>query len=88
MEYYLYILKSELDGNLYVGISADPVKRLSEHNSVWSKSTKSRRPFKLVYTEGFPSKQAAAKKEWHLKNTPGGGILKKQLANVNIDLGL
>ena len=86
MKYYLYILRSDVDNNLYVGISADPNKRLLEHNLGFSKSTKCRRPFKLIYTEEFASKQEAAKMEWHLKNTPSGGILKKQLAKDNTGL--
>lgn len=56
MEYYLYILKS-LDNNNYIGISSNPEKRLIQHNSGKTQSTKSRRPFVLIYKEKFNSRK-------------------------------
>lgn len=80
-KYYLYILQSEKDNKLYVGYTDNVKRRLAEHNNGLSKSTKPRRPFRLVYQEEFSNKSEAAKKEWYLKNTPEGGILKKKLVN-------
>ena len=65
--YYLYILKSLKDYGYYIGISEDIMKRLKEHNSGKTKSTKSRLPFELVYQEQYNSKNEARKKEIQLK---------------------
>ncbi|NVJ85437.1 MAG: GIY-YIG nuclease family protein, partial [Algoriphagus sp.] len=32
MDFYVYILQSELDGSFYVGVSSDPEDRLAKHN--------------------------------------------------------
>ena len=43
-------------------------------------STRSRKPFKLLFVEKFATLGDARRKEWQLKYTPWGGKLKKQLA--------
>jgi putative endonuclease len=78
---YLYILKSFKDGKLYVGVAKNFQKRLRQHNLGLVRSTKSRRPLALIYTEKFSTLSEARKKEWELKCTPWGGKLKKKLAN-------
>ena len=82
-KYYLYILESEKDNKLYVGHTDNIERRLTEHNKGLCKSTRPRRPFKLIYVEEFDSKSAAAKMEWYIKNTPEGGLLKKRLIKRN-----
>ncbi|MEK7659642.1 MAG: GIY-YIG nuclease family protein [Patescibacteria group bacterium] len=49
--YYTYVLKSLLDNKLYIGYSSDLRRRMKEHKNGGSKSTKSRRPFVLIYYE-------------------------------------
>jgi len=71
MTYFVYILRSLKDGNLYVGISADVEKRLVQHNSGKTQSTKSRKPFKLIYREKFNSRQEARGREKYLKSYEG-----------------
>ena len=65
--FYLYILKSKKDGNLYIGSTNDLRRRLSEHNSGKVRSTMSRRPFELRYYEAYVSENNARKREWSLK---------------------
>lgn len=65
--YYVYILKSKLDGNLYYGSTNDLRRRLSEHNDGKNKSTKSRRPFELRYYEAYTDEEDARSREWSLK---------------------
>ncbi|MBU1954263.1 GIY-YIG nuclease family protein, partial [Patescibacteria group bacterium] len=48
---YVYVLKSELDGRLYIGQTNNVEKRLIYHNSGWVKSTRNRRPLKILYKE-------------------------------------
>jgi putative endonuclease len=64
---YVYVLRSVNDGWYYVGCSIDPRRRLIEHNSGESKSTRARWPYELVYTEEFPNLSAARKREQEIK---------------------
>jgi putative endonuclease len=64
---YVYVLRSVNDGWYYVGCSVDPQRRLVEHNSGESKSTRVRRPYELVYKERFPNLPAARKREREIK---------------------
>ena len=68
---FVYILKSSQDSHHYVGISADPKKRLKEHNEGKCFSTKSRRPFILIYTEEYGDIVSARAREKHLKSLSG-----------------
>lgn len=65
--YYVYILKSKKDGNLYIGSSMDLRKRVEEHNKGKVFSTKTRRPFRLTYYEAYYSESDARKRERNLK---------------------
>lgn len=65
--YYLYILKSKKDDNLYVGSTNDLRRRLLEHNSGESKATKPRAPFELRYYEAYFFEADARKREHQLK---------------------
>jgi len=64
---YLYILKSIKDGNSYIGYTVDLKRRFSEHNKGLVKSTKFRRPFKLIYYEAYSNLKDAIKREHSLK---------------------
>ncbi len=66
--YYLYILKSKNKNWYYVGITDSLIKRLAEHNSGKTRSTKPYRPFEIVYTEEFESKSECRKRELFIKN--------------------
>lgn len=65
--YYLYILKSLKDNQLYIGSTNDLRRRLAEHNAGKSKSTMSRRPFELRYYEAYTNPDDAHKREFSLK---------------------
>ncbi len=76
--YRLYILESERDGNLYTGITSDVPRRLRENNAGRIRSTKGRRPMRLIYVEDFSSRSEAFARESYFK-TPEGGVLKQRL---------
>lgn len=65
--YYLYVLKSLKDGNLYLGSTNNLQRRLLEHNSGRSQSTKNRRPFELRYYEAYFEEESVRKRETSLK---------------------
>ncbi len=77
MDYFVYALRSLIDCNLYVGISADPQKRLHEHNAGMQRSTKHRKPFKLIYQEKCSDRQRAREREKTLKTGAGREFLKQ-----------
>lgn len=65
---YVYLLRCS-DGSLYCGISSDPQARLKQHNyGVGAKYTRSRRPCRLVYTEGPYDYGHALSREAAIKN--------------------
>ena len=68
MSYSIYIIQSLKDGSYYVGFSTKPQLRLQRHNEGWTKSTKSKVPWKLVYTETYQSKTDAIKREKQIKS--------------------
>jgi putative endonuclease len=67
MAYYVYILRSQVDGTYYKGFSEDYFQRLSDHNSGLSKFTASKLPWDLIYVEKHPDKTSALKREKKLK---------------------
>jgi putative endonuclease len=54
----------------------DLARRLKEHNNSENKSTKAYAPFKLIYSEQFPTRIDARKKEKYLKSGIGKEFLK------------
>ncbi len=80
--FYFYVLKSEKDNQLYFGYTHDLKNRLKEHNSGYTKSTRERRPFILVYYEGYSSKSDAMQREHQIKRRAKALIsLKRRIKN-------
>lgn len=53
--YYVYVLKSQKNGSLYIGYTDDLKRRFEEHNNLKSQSTKYKAPFEIVYYEAYKS---------------------------------
>jgi len=85
MFYYTYVLLSLKDSKLYVGFTDDLVKRFKKHQRGEVKSTKNRRPLKLVYYEACLSKEGAIKREKALKTGFGRRYLKNRLGILRDD---
>ena len=81
MTYYIYVLLSEIDNNFYTGYTSNLEKRITLHNDGKVKSTKYRRPLKLVYFEGCLNQQDATHREKYLKTTYGKRYIKNRLKN-------
>jgi len=75
--FFVYILFC-CDKRLYIGFSANLKRRLSEHQNGLSKSTKFRRPLKLIYYECYTNKADAKAREIFLKSGAGHEQLKHQ----------
>jgi putative endonuclease len=65
--FYVYVLKSSKDEELYIGSTNDLKRRLKEHQNGESFSTKLRRPFELIYYEAYKIEKDARLREQALK---------------------
>uniref|UniRef100_A0A7V2ZKQ4 GIY-YIG nuclease family protein n=1 Tax=Ignavibacterium album TaxID=591197 RepID=A0A7V2ZKQ4_9BACT len=74
---YVYAIKSKTRKYIYVGMTADINDRLKRHNSGYEKTTRSYRPFELIYIEEFENRKAARVKEKYLKSGTGKEFLKR-----------
>lgn len=73
----VYILKSSVTDQYYIGQTSDIDKRLLRHNSGYSKSTKAGKPWKLVYSENFDTRQQAMNREAELKKYKSRVMIEK-----------
>jgi len=66
--YFVYIVKCA-DDTLYTGIATELKRRIQEHNSSdkGAKYTRARRPVELIYSEEYPDRSAASKREYEIK---------------------
>lgn len=76
--YYIYVLYSLKDKKFYIGKTTNLNSRLKEHNAGEVRSTKNRRPLKLVHFEEFREARLAFLRERGLK-LPSAGRFKKEL---------
>lgn len=80
--FYVYVLKSKVDNNCYIGSTNDLKDRLKRHNSGRIFSTKLRKPFDLVYYEAYKAEKDARKREHNLKlRSRSYTQLKKRIEN-------
>lgn len=76
----LYVIRSEKNNALYVGICKSVENRLKEHNHGKNRYTKGLMPWVLVHTESFPDWGSAREKEKYYKSGFGKENLKAKLA--------
>ncbi len=85
--YYVYILFSEKDGELYTGYTPDLKVRIEKHKNGYVLATRNRRPVRLVYYESYLSEIDAKRREKFLKGGKGKSELKVQLEECFEELG-
>jgi putative endonuclease len=89
MPYFVYILRTSSD-TLYIGQTNNLEKRIGEHREKSAKSAKYVRYFdsvELVYSEEYPTRGEAMKREAELKAWPKvkkEALIKAGLADVHI----
>ena len=82
--YYAYVLQSLRDGSMYYGSSENPLLRLEMyHNKGFEKYTRSRMPWKLIYSEEFVTRSEAVRRENFFKSGKGREHVKKILKDKN-----
>jgi putative endonuclease len=79
MFFYVYVLESKKNNNLYIGRTRNIPHRVKEHNLGANKSTRPYGPWKLVYYETCLNEQDAKRREQYLKTNQGGRLLKRRL---------
>jgi putative endonuclease len=78
MDYCAYVIKSKINGNLYVGSTADIDNRLRLHNSGKVKSTKGYRPWVLLEARACSTRSEAVALENFLKSGQQKELLRKK----------
>lgn len=78
---YVYVLRSQADGNFYTGLTHDLRRRFGEHQAGEVASTTARRPLELVYYEACRNRSDAIRRELYLKSAWGKRYLKSRLKN-------
>jgi putative endonuclease len=79
MWYYIYVLRSEKDGNFYTGYTNNLKLRFEQHQKGLVESTKNRQPLKLIYSEACLNQQDATHREKYLKSYHGKMFIRNRL---------
>ena len=67
MQHCTYILYSRTRDRYYIGSTSDMEERLNRHNAGATPSTKTGRPWEIVYREEYATKSEALKRENQIK---------------------
>ncbi len=74
---FVYVLKSEVNGKHYVGLTANFDKRIHEHNSGLFARTRYNRPFIIVHVEILSNRSSARELEKFFKSGYGREVIKE-----------
>ena len=85
--FYIYILFSLKDKQLYTGFTDNLKARIEKHQKGFVKATKHRQPLKLIYYEAYYQELDARRREKYLKGGKGKEELKIQLRTILEKLG-
>ena len=78
---YVYVLRSAADGDLYTGCTKELRGRVAMHNAGKVLSTRTRRPFDLIYYEACRDERDAFRRGKYLKTTYGKRYVKLRCRN-------
>ncbi|MBI3315186.1 MAG: GIY-YIG nuclease family protein [Candidatus Omnitrophica bacterium] len=68
---HVYVIGSQSRNYLYVGLTNDLTRRLYQHQEGKSRTTRAYRPFRLIHSESFGSREEARSREKFLKSGSG-----------------
>ena len=74
--YYVYVLINE-KGKIYIGQTKDINKRLNDHKRGWSKYTRNKGNWQLLFTEEYSTRTEVIKRERYLKSGVGRKYIKE-----------
>jgi putative endonuclease len=84
MKYVTYVLRSTINGKLYTGHTQNLRKRLNEHNTGKTKSTKTNIPYEIVFYEVCESREEAIAREKYFKSGVGREYIKNHIINASV----
>ena len=82
--WYVYILKSGLDGQLYVGSTNDLRRRIQEHQNGQCKSTRGRIPLDLAAYVAVKHESTARELEKYFKSGSGKATLRRRILTSEV----
>lgn len=77
--YYVYLLQSEKNHQIYTGVTNDLKRRIMEHKGGKVKTTNRLLPVYLIFYEAFLNKDDAMRRERYLKSAKGKNTIKLML---------
>jgi len=77
--YYVYAIKSQIDGRVYIGFSDDVHVRIKAHNAGRSIYTSRYKPWVLIFYSAFEEEKTAQRFEHYLKSHSGKSFANKHL---------
>jgi len=80
--YYIYLLKSKLNGELYRGSTNNLRSRFKDHNDGKVFSTKRYGPWEVIYYEVFTEEKLARAREQKLKHN--GNAMRELKKRLNL----
>lgn len=74
--FFVYAIKSTIRNYIYVGLTNNIERRITEHNKGENRSTKPYKPFLLIYSEEWETREQARRREKYFKTGIGKEFLK------------
>lgn len=84
---FVYVIRSSVDGRFYVGMTIHVERRVAEHNSGRTKSTKGYIPWVLFFSEEHLNREEARKREKYLKTGYGKQWIKEKYKRSHSSAG-
>lgn len=85
MSYSVYVLYAPASNRIYIGYSKNVEERLLSHNELAKKGwTVKFRPWTLVHTEAYETKQKAMQREKQLKSARGRDWIRKEILGQRV----
>ena len=81
--YYVYAIKSRLKNYIYVGLTNNIARRISEHQSGKNRTTRPYCPYELILHENYETRSEAREREKYLKSGCGKEFLKALIKKNN-----
>jgi len=82
--YYVYILFSATTGKYYCGSTDNLERRLYQHNSGYSKSTKGGKPWIVKYSEVYCDRPSAVRRENEIKKKKSRAFIEKLIMGESV----
>ncbi len=82
MTTYVYALQSIQKTYIYVGLTQNVQERFKRHQNGREKTTRSYRPFRIIFTEEYATREEARIREKYLKSGYGKEWIKARRAGV------